>query len=67
MKLCSLDSSFIIDLLNEVAANQHGAALNGVAGSAGGDLCLSPVTCSEVFDGSDDIEVVREDFRAVRW
>lgn len=67
MKRCLLDSSFVIDLLNEVAANQRGPARAWVARNAGTDLWISPVTYAEVLEGADDVGAVREALRAFRW
>ena len=67
MKRCLLDSSFVIDLLNEVAANQRGPARAWVARNAGADLWISPVTYAEVLEGADDAGAVREALRAFRW
>ena len=67
MKRCLLDSSFVIDLLNEVAANQRGPARAWVARNAGADLWISPVTYAEVLEGADDVGAVREAMRAFRW
>lgn len=67
MKRCLLDSSFVIDLFNEVAAKQHGPARAWVARNASANLWVSPVTYAEVLEGADDVEAVREAFRAFRW
>ena len=67
MKRCLLDSSFVIDLFNEVAANQRGPAREWVARNVGADLWISPITYAEVLEGADDVETVREAFRAFRW
>jgi predicted nucleic acid-binding protein len=62
-----LDSSFVIDLLNEVAANQRGPARAWAARNPGAELWISPVTSAEVFEGASDAAAVREAFRAFRW
>jgi predicted nucleic acid-binding protein len=67
MKRCLLDSSFVIDLFNEVAARQHGPARAWAERNAGADLWVSPVTYAEVLEGADEVEAVREAFRAFRW
>ena len=67
MKRCLLDSSFLIDLLNETAANRRGPARAWVARNPRADLWVSPVTYAEVLEGADDVEAVREAFRAFRW
>jgi len=67
MKRCLLDSSFVIDLLNEVAANQVGPARAWAARNRGAELWISPVTSAEVLEGASDADVVREAIRAFRW
>ena len=67
MKRCLLDSSFVIDLLNEVAANQSGPARAWAARNRGAELWISPVTSAEVLEGASDAVAVREAFRAFRW
>jgi predicted nucleic acid-binding protein len=67
MKRCLLDSSFVIDFFNEVAANQTGPARHWTARNRSAALWVSPVTYAEVLEGADDIEAVREAFRAFRW
>jgi predicted nucleic acid-binding protein len=62
-----LDSSFVIDLLNEIAANQRGPARAWAARNPGGELWISPVTSAEVLEGASDAAAVREVFRAFRW
>jgi predicted nucleic acid-binding protein len=61
-----LDSSFIIDLLNEVAADKQGPARAWVARHPGADLWISPVTTAEVLEGAADAATVREVLRAFR-
>ena len=67
MKRCLLDSSFVIDLLNEVAASQYGPARNWAARNRGAELWVSPVTSAEVLEGALDADAVRGVFRAFRW
>jgi predicted nucleic acid-binding protein len=67
MKRCLLDSSFVIDLLNEVAANRRGPARAWAARNRGAELWISPVTSAEVLEGASDADAVREAFRAFRW
>jgi predicted nucleic acid-binding protein len=62
-----LDSSFVIDLLNEIAANHHGPARAWAARHAAAELWISPVTSTEVLEGASDAAAVREVFRAFRW
>ncbi|MEN9635580.1 MAG: hypothetical protein RL077_3984 [Verrucomicrobiota bacterium] len=67
MKRCLLDSSFVIDLCNEVAANRRGPAHAWIARNASADVWVSPVTYAEVLKGPEDAAAVREAFRAFRW
>ena len=62
-----LDSSFVIDLFNEIAANQRGPARAWAARHPGAELWISPVTSAEVQEGAVDASAVREAFRAFRW
>jgi len=66
MKRCLLDSSFLIDLLNEVAANQAGPARAWAARNRGAELWISPVSSAEVLEGAADASAVREALRAFR-
>jgi predicted nucleic acid-binding protein len=67
MKRCLLDSSFVIDLFNEVADNRRGPAHTWIARNASADLWVSPVTYAEVLEDAEDAAAVREAFRAFRW
>jgi predicted nucleic acid-binding protein len=67
VKRALLDSSFVIDFLNEVAANQLGPARGWVAHHAATELWISPVTAAEVLEGAEDVPAVREYLRALRW
>lgn len=62
-----LDTSFVIDLLNEIAASKRGPARAWAARNSGADLWISPVTAAEVLEGASDAAAVREAFRAFRW
>ena len=67
MKRCLLDSSFVIDFFNEVAANKTGPARTWIAQNRSAALWVSPVTYAEVLERADNAEAVREAFRAFRW
>ncbi len=62
-----LDSSFVIDLLNEIASNRRGPARAWAARNSRAELWISPVTSAEVLEGASDPAAVREVFRAFRW
>jgi len=67
VKRCLLDSSFVIDLLNEVATNETGPARAWTMRNRKAELWISPVTSAEVLEGATDAGAVREAFRAFRW
>jgi len=67
MKNCLLDSSFVIDLFNEVADNQRGPAHLWLKRNSNNTLWVSPITYAEVLEGANDEQLVREAFRAFRW
>ena len=67
MKRCLLDSSFVIDLLNETAADENGPARSWMGRNSRADLWVSPVTFSEVLEGASDQDTVRDALRPYRW
>jgi predicted nucleic acid-binding protein len=67
MKRCLLDSSFVIDLLNETAADANGPARSWMGRNSRVDLWVSPVTFSEVLEGASDPDAVRDALRPYRW
>jgi predicted nucleic acid-binding protein len=67
MKHCLLDSSFIIDLLNEIAAGRAGAALGWLRSNGTAALWISPVTLAEVLEGADDPDAVKDYLRRYSW
>lgn len=67
MRPCLLDSSFVIDFLNEVAERKTGPAHAWLQSNRRARLWVSPVTYAEVLERAKDTEVVREAFRAFRW
>jgi predicted nucleic acid-binding protein len=67
MKNCLLDSSFVIDLLNEMAAGKAGAAINWLRSNGAAALWISPVTLAEVLEGADDPDAVRGYLRRYSW
>ena len=67
MKNCLLDSSFIIDLLNEIAGGRVGAALAWLRRNGTAALWISPVTLAEVLEGAEDPDAVRDYLRRYSW
>ena len=62
-----LDSSFVIDLLNELAAGVAGPASRWVRKNPGIDLWISAVTYAEVLEGAEDLEVTRVFMQRYKW
>jgi predicted nucleic acid-binding protein len=67
MRKCLLDSSFLIDLLSELAAGQAGPALSWLKGNASAHLWITPVTMAEVLEGAEEPEVVRAYLTRFSW
>ena len=67
MKSCLLDSSFLIDLLNEIAAGDVGSAHRWLRRNAATELWISPVTIAEVLEGAGDPEAVKDYLRRYSW
>ena len=67
MKTCLLDSSFLIDLLNEIAAADAGSAHRWLRRNASAELWISPVTLGEVLEGAADPEAVKDYLRRYSW
>jgi predicted nucleic acid-binding protein len=66
-KKCLLDSSFMIDLLNEIASNRPGAALKWLRRNAAARLWISPVTLAEVLEGVVEAEFVSAYLARYAW
>ena len=64
---CLLDSSFVIDLLNEVADGVPGPALKWLREHPQAQLWISAVTYAEVLEGAEDVDAVRSHLRRYRW
>jgi len=62
-----LDSSFLIDLLNEAASNRRGAAMRWLASHERDSFWISPVTFAEVIEGANDPAAVRDYLSRFRW
>jgi predicted nucleic acid-binding protein len=67
VKTCLLDSSFLVDLLNEIAAGDAGSAHSWLRRNAAAELWISPVTLAEVLEGADDPEAVKDYLRRYSW
>ncbi len=64
---CLLDSSFVIDLLNEVADGVPGPALEWLRQHPQAQLWISAVTYAEVLEGAHEVDAVRSHLRRYRW
>ena len=63
-----LDSSFVVDLLNEIADHGHGgAALQWLRKNRRAELRMSPVTLAEVLEGAEDVDAVRAYLTRYGW
>ena len=67
MRKCLLDSSFLIDLLNEMAAGQLGPAMSWLRGNTSAHLWITPVTMAEVLEGAEEPETVRTYLSRYSW
>lgn len=67
MKKCVLDSSFIIDLLNEIADAEPGPALRWVQRNPAAQLWITPVTLAEVLEGAQEPAAVEAYLARYSW
>lgn len=67
MKRYLLDSSFVIDLLTEMAEGDVGPAVRWSEGNSSASLWVSPITYAEVLEGAEDPVTVDRVFRSFRW
>jgi predicted nucleic acid-binding protein len=68
MRKYLLDSSFVIDLLNELADNNdEGPALRWLKRNRRAHLWISPVTLAEVLEGADDPQAVKAYLGRYAW
>jgi predicted nucleic acid-binding protein len=67
MKHCLLDSSFVIDLLNEITSGKAGASLGWLRRNGAKALWISPVTLAKVLEGAEDPDAVRDYLRRYSW
>jgi predicted nucleic acid-binding protein len=62
-----LDSSFLIDLLQELAAAKPGPACAWLHRNKQACLWVSAVTVAEVLEGAEDVDRVRQFLARFRW
>jgi predicted nucleic acid-binding protein len=62
-----LDSSFLIDLLNELASGRPGPAGQWLRRNRRARLWVSVVTVAEVLEGADDVDFVRRFLARFGW
>lgn len=67
MKRCLLDSSFLINLLNETADRRAGPAIGWLRRNPTAQIWISPVTWAEVMEGAIDSDAVRARLARYRW
>ncbi len=68
MKKYLLDSSFVIDLLNEMADNDdEGPAFQWLKRNRRAHLWISPVTLTEVLEGAEDPQAVKAYLGRYGW
>ncbi len=67
MRNCLLDSSFLIDLLNEIAEGVRGPALAWLKSNDSAQLWISPVTVAEVLEGAADVKAVKAYLGRYSW
>jgi predicted nucleic acid-binding protein len=62
-----LDTSFVIDALNEIAAGELGPALKWLESNPRARLWISPITLAEVLEGADDPATVSAYLARYGW
>jgi predicted nucleic acid-binding protein len=62
-----LDSSFLIDLLQELAAAEPGPACAWLHRNKKAHLWVSAVTVAEVLEGAEDVDYMRRFLARFRW
>jgi predicted nucleic acid-binding protein len=68
MRKYLLDSSFVVDLLNEMADNNdEGLALRWLRRNRRAHLWVSPVTLAEVLEGAEDPQAVKAYLGRYSW
>ncbi|MGH8218839.1 MAG: type II toxin-antitoxin system VapC family toxin [Steroidobacteraceae bacterium] len=67
MRKYLLDSSFFIDLLNEMADGVEGPAFHWLKSNGTAQLWISPVTVAEVLEGAVDTKAVKAYLARYSW
>lgn len=67
MRRCLLDSSFVIDLLNETAGGRAGPATRWLQRNPAAQVWISLVTWAEVMEGAINKDAVRARLIRYRW
>jgi predicted nucleic acid-binding protein len=67
MKKYLIDSSFMIDLLNEIADGRQGDAMNWLRDHPAARLWITPVTMAEVLEGAEQPEAVKAYLARYSW
>jgi len=68
MRKYLLESSFVVDLLNEIADNNYeGPALRWLKLNRRAHLWISPVTLAEVLEGAEDPQAVKAYLGRYSW
>jgi predicted nucleic acid-binding protein len=62
-----LDSSFVIDLLNEIAEDSKGPAFESLERNENAQLWISPVTMAKVLDGAANTRAVKSYLARYLW
>jgi predicted nucleic acid-binding protein len=67
VKKCLLDTSFLIDLLNELADRTPGPALEWLRRNAQSRLWITPVSLAEILEAAQDPLAVRNYLGRYSW
>jgi predicted nucleic acid-binding protein len=62
-----LDSSFVTDLLNEIADDEPGPALHWLKKNPRARLWIGPVTLAEILEGAEDPSAVKAYLARYAW
>jgi predicted nucleic acid-binding protein len=67
VKKCVLDSSFMIDLLNELADGDDGPARRWLGNNPTAQIWITPVTLAEVLEGAVNSDATRSYLARYSW